>query len=237
MELPTLSTACSNSSRLTPRCRDRYRLIWGASLVWRRGCDPGVTFFVRGSRHEATLFHFRVPATAGAMRSAEKPTQPKRDSNGRVRLYPRSCGERYLRTRTPSFARIRPHWSQQRLWPAPGGVLSGALSLVDDALNLALGIASDMAKPLLDPATRVPGRTGHSMFVHYILLYGVGYRRQTRPNNNNCKRALLLVGHPGRRILVIGESGGALQFVLRGVHDEVPFVIILSRDVHGVEGN
>ena len=36
---------------------------------------------------------------------------------------------------------------------------------------------------------------------------------------------------------VVGESGGALQVVLRGVHDQVPFVVVLGRDAHGVEGN
>src|ERR1700734_394341 len=51
------------------------------------------------------------------------------------------------------------------------------------------------------------------------------------------ERALLLVGDPGRRILVVGKSGCALQLVLRRVHDEVPFVLIFGRYAHGVEGH
>src|ERR1700732_1882252 len=111
------------------------------------------------------------------MRPAEKPTQRKCDRTGRIRLILDGvANDIFERGRRLSYAFGR---TARGIFGLPVQILGGALSLVDDALDLALGVASHPTKTFLDPAARVPGRASHSMFVHCILLDGFGLRVRT----------------------------------------------------------
>jgi hypothetical protein len=104
------------------------------------------------------------------MRPAEKPTQRQCDGNGRVRfVLDGVANDIFEGGRRLSYARRR---AAGGIFGLPVQILGGALSLVDDALDLAFCVARDTTKTLLDPAARVPGRASYSMFVHCILLYG-----------------------------------------------------------------
>src|SRR5579862_1383855 len=106
------------------------------------------------------------------MRPAEKPTQRQCDGNGRVRFVLDGVANDIFERRcrlSHAFGR-----TVRRIFGLPVEILGGTLSLVDDALDLALGVARDTTKSFLDLAACVPGRASHSMFVHCILLQRVG---------------------------------------------------------------
>src|ERR1700684_1382321 len=122
-----------------------------------------------------------------------------------------SCGDSYgqlIRTRKGSDKALGLHDS-----PSENGFCIHPCSAWMDANGVSVRFGSGTASPKLGGRVSWPSDNGHE------------------------GRRLLLVRHPGRGILVIGEAGGALQFVLRSVHDQVPFIVILGRDAHGVEGN
>jgi len=106
-----------------------------------------------------------------AMRSAEKPTQRKCDNNGRVwSILDGVAYDILKRGRCPSDAI---GCTARSVFSLAIQILSRTLSLVYDALYLALRIASATTKALLDVAGHVPCRASHSMFVHSILLFGL----------------------------------------------------------------
>src|SRR5262245_26770496 len=46
-----------------------------------------------------------------------------------------------------------------------------------------------------------------------------------------------LFRNPGHRVAIILESLGALERVLRGIHDQIPFVVVLGGGPDRIEGN
>jgi hypothetical protein len=108
--------------------------------------------------------------------SADKPTQRKRDRNGRIRaILDRVANDILKRGRRPQGAIGR---AARGVFSLAVQIFRRALSLVDDAFDLAPGIAGNAAKALLDLAANVPGCASYPMFVHTMLLFALSFARK-----------------------------------------------------------
>src|ERR1035438_2355097 len=103
------------------------------------------------------------------MRPAEKPADPKRDSDGSIRLALDSMANHVFKRRC-------------RLSSCLGSItrsvlglavkfLSGTLGLIHNTLNFALSVASSATKALFDLCAHCLGSAGYTMFVHRMLLW------------------------------------------------------------------
>jgi hypothetical protein len=105
------------------------------------------------------------------MHSANKPTQCECDSDGSIRSILDGAANDILKRGRGSLQVIG--CAARSVFSLAVQILSRALSLVEDALYLALCIAGDAAEALFDLTANVPGCASYSMFVHSVLPFGV----------------------------------------------------------------
>src|ERR1700722_3694580 len=85
VELPTLLTACSNSSRLTPRCRARYFTSFVSLAVMRSRRRVTFLLFLEANMKLLFLAAWPQAQLERALRPAKEPAQRQGNSNGGVR--------------------------------------------------------------------------------------------------------------------------------------------------------